>query len=224
MLLEICASSYKSAQVAVLGGANRIELCEDLSIGGITPNSSLLSKVINDFTIETHVLIRQRGGDFCYSPLEVKEMISDVKLAKKIGAKGVVFGALTQNRTLDLISLTALVQAAQGMDYSFHKAFDELENPEPAIEQLIKMGFTRILTSGGKRTAFEGLPHLIQWQKNFGNQIEIMPGGGIRPENISSFLGHKFKSVHSAAIPKGQLETDLQTVKKIKVRLLSSED
>ncbi|MEP2936423.1 MAG: copper homeostasis protein CutC [Gilvibacter sp.] len=216
MLLEICASSFNCAQAALKGGADRIELCDDLSIGGITPNSSLISKVINELDIETHVLIRARGGNFCYSDEEIERMLGDILEAKNAGAKGVVFGALTSDNNLDISAITKMSKAAQGMDYSFHKAFDELHNPETAFKELINLGFTRVLTSGRKATALEGLPHLIQWQKNYGSEIEIMPGGRIRPNNITRFVGHDFRSVHSAAIPSAATETDPQVVAIIK--------
>ncbi len=201
---------------AIKGGANRIELCEDLSIGGVTPTTELLKHVLDEIRIETHVLIRPRGGDFCYSAEEVLIMIDSIEMAKKAGATGVVFGALTASNQLDVKSLKQMLLAAQGMDCSFHKAFDELKSPETAINPLILLGFKRILTSGGKATALKGLPELIKWNQTYGQRIEIMPGGGIRPENIQDFLGHNFKSIHSAAIPKNELETDMKIVASLK--------
>jgi copper homeostasis protein len=222
MKLEICASSLESAQAALKGGAHRIELCEDLAIGGITPSKKLLRKVVDEINLETHVLIRPRGGNFCYLPTELNIMVKDINNAKEAGAAGVVFGALKPNNTLDIVALEQLMVAASGLECSFHKAFDQLIHHEKAIEALIDLGFTRILTSGGKATAIQGLSSLLEWHSNFGQKIEIMPGGSIRPENIHHFLGHDLKSIHSAAIPKGGKHTDYQTVASLKESITAS--
>jgi len=221
MQLEICASSFKSAQAAVKGGAHRIELCEDLTVGGITPATDILKRVIDQLQVETHVLIRARGGDFCYTAQEIEQMVFAIKVAKNTGATGVVFGALTYNKELDIPALKQLLKAAKGMDCSFHKAFDEVVNPTKVLENLIRLGFKRVLTSGQKDTAVAGLQNLVTWNQKYGQDIEIMPGGGIRPDNIAKFLDHNFKSVHSAAIPKNNIETSLEVVASLKASIAS---
>lgn len=219
MELEICANSFKSAQAAVQGGADRIELCTELQLGGITPSAGLLSLVLEHLEIPTHVLIRPKGGEFVYSYSEVEVMVRDIHWAKKAGAHGVVVGALTIKNELDLDALTQFAKAAQGIDYSMHKAFDALNQPELAIPVLANLGFKRILTSGGRLTAQEGLDNLIRWNYKFGDIIQIMPGGSIRPNNIQEFTSGNFLSVHSAAIPQGEQQTSMQVVAQLKAAM-----
>lgn len=216
MQLEICASSFNSALAAKQGGANRIELCSALSVGGITPSAGLLHRVLNELDIETHVLIRPRGGDFCYCETEIEVMIHDIHFAKKAGAHGVVFGALTADYSLDITSLKRLAQAAQGIQASFHKAFDELNDPLKAFPVLANLGIKRVLTSGSKATAVAGLSNLKSWQHSFGDIIQIMPGGGIRPNNAAQFISGNFNSIHSAAIASGSAETSQSLVRELK--------
>ncbi len=216
MQLEICASSINSAFAAQKGGADRIELCSALEVGGITPSAGLLYRVLNQLEIETHVLIRPRGGDFCFSKQEIEVMIHDIHFAKKAGAHGVVFGALTAKNELDLEAIEKLATAAQGIDSSFHKAFDKLACPEKAFAALANLGVKRVLTSGSQRTALAGLNNLKNWQNSYGDLLEIMPGGGIRPENAAQFVGCNFKSIHSAAIAPNQKESSEDLIRELK--------
>ena len=220
MLLEICTPSLESIRAAVKGGADRIELCEQLDLGGVTPSVELLTDVLNQFQINTQVLIRPRGGNFCFSAEEIQQMIRSIEKVKNLGAHGVVIGALTVDGHLDITALNAMIEAAGNLEITFHKAIDEMTDPDAAIEQLIAMGFTRILTSAGAQTAVEGLGKLKQWQTEFGDRITIMPGGSIRPENISKFSNQGFGAIHSAAIKKGKLHSDESIVSQMKAALI----
>ncbi|WP_435578304.1 copper homeostasis protein CutC [Gilvibacter sp.] len=220
MLLEICTPSLESVHAAVKGGADRIELCEQLNLGGVTPSMELLTDVLNQFQIDTQVLIRKRGGNFCFSEEEIQQMIHSIEKVKSLGAHGVVIGALTADGKLDVEALNAMIEAAGNLEITFHKAIDEMTDPDAAIEQLIAMGFTRILTSAGAQTAVEGLGKLKQWQTQFGDRITIMPGGSIRPENISKFSNQGFGAIHSAAIKKGELHSNESLVSQMKAALV----
>ena len=220
MLLEICTPSLESVHAAVKGGADRIELCEQLDLGGVTPSEELLTDVLNQFKIDTQVLIRPRGGNFCFSAEEIQQMIRSIEKVKNLGAQGVVIGALTDDGKLDVEALNAMIEAAGNLEINFHKAIDEMTDPDAAIEQLIAMGFRRILTSAGAQTASDGLEKLMQWQIKFGDRITIMPGGSIRPENISKFSDKGFGAIHSAAIKKGELHSHESVVSQMKAGLM----
>jgi copper homeostasis protein len=213
MLLEICTPSLESVTAAVSGGADRIELCEQLEVGGVTPRLSLVEQVLKSYTTNTQVLIRPRGGDFVFTAEEIRQMTSSVEAVRALGVQGVVIGALTADGNLDIPTLKTLVKAAGNLELTFHKAIDEMRDPESAIDTLINIGFTRILTSAGANTALSGLEKLRTWQSRYGNKITIMPGGSIRPENINAMLSCGFGAIHSAAIKKGESHSDENTVK-----------
>ena len=215
MLLEICTPTLESVEAAVTGGADRIELCENLEVGGTTPSQELIRQVREQFDIDIQVLVRPRGGDFVYTADEIRQTVDEIQMAKSLGVEGVVVGALKPNTSLDLDALTQFKEAASGIQITFHKAMDEVKEPIIAIESLIALAYNRILTSGGKPTAVEGLADIRLWQKQFGNQIGFMPGGSIRPENANLFKGYGFPAIHSAAIRKGQIHSDQATVARL---------
>lgn len=199
MIVEICANSFESAQAAQNGGAHRIELCTQLALGGLTPSHGLIEKIISELIIPVHVLIRPRKGDFCYTEGEINTMINDIEFCKKTGCAGIVSGVLTSKNKIDIASTKRLINASKGMDFTFHRAFDCTENPLGTLEQLIDLKIKRILSSGLKQTAFEGLSLLIEMKNISKGKIEIMPGSGINPENALHFKENGFESIHLSA-------------------------
>lgn len=186
--VEVCVDNIESVVTAVDAGASRIELCGALSVGGITPNAGLIQKSLDLCNIPIHVMIRPRGGDFVFSRDEIDIMVADIKFMQILGVKGVAFGALTEKGEIDDSALTRLMSAARGMDVTFHRAFDLCRNPYQALETAIDFGCDRILTSGLKANAVEGVELLAQLVKRAGKRIKIMPGGGITPENAATIV------------------------------------
>lgn len=182
--LEICANGYQSAEAAFLGGAHRIELCNNMHEGGTTPSVGLVKKCLSDFNIPIFPIIRPRGGNFIYNTQEVDIMCVDIAAFKKLGCKGVVIGCLNRHNKIHESHCKALIGAADGMEISFHRAFDRTDHLPSALPTLIAFGIKRILTSGGAKTAQEGVKTIAQLIKIADNSIEIMPGSGINNNNI----------------------------------------
>lgn len=199
MLLEICANSYQSAINAQEAGAHRIELCSELSIGGVTPSYGLLKLVLSTLRLPVFVLIRPRSGDFIYTKSEFDTMKTDIKLCKSLGARGIVSGVLTKERTIDLLRTQELIECAGSMEFTFHRAFDIVKDPFDALEQLIEMGAHRILTSGQRERAEEGLELLEALVDRAKGRIGIMAGSGVSAENVSKFRAIGITEVHSSA-------------------------
>lgn len=156
---EICTNSVESCLAAQEGGADRVELCAGIPEGGTTPSYGEIA-IAREVLAHTrlHVIIRPRGGDFLYSDIEIRTMLKDIEIARKLGADGVVFGCLTAEGEVDLPVMQKLMEAAQGLSVTFHRAFDVCRNPQKALEQIIKLGCNRILTSGQQPTAELGIP------------------------------------------------------------------
>lgn len=182
--IEICAGSIESAIAAKKGGADRIELCSALSEGGLTPSQAMIEYSVNQVKIDTYVLIRPRNGDFYYSRAEYELIKSDIFAAKLRGAAGVVIGMLNSDGTIDSCRLKELVEMARPMGLTFHRAFDVCNDPFIALEEIIKLGFDRILTSGHALNAMAGSALLADLVKQAGDRIIIMPGGGITAANL----------------------------------------
>lgn len=199
MLLEICANSYQSAKNAQLAGAHRIELCQELSVGGITPSYGLIKKVIEKLSIKTFVLIRPRSGNFTYSNEEFYIMKHDIQLCKNLGCAGIVSGVLNTDNTLDLVRTKELIELSKPLPFTFHRAFDCVTNPFEVLEQLIDLGVHRILTSGQSSSAKEGLEFLKQLNNKANDRITILPGSGINQENVRLFKDSGFKEIHASA-------------------------
>ena len=155
MKIEICANSFESAKNAQEAGVDRIELCAELSVGGLTPSHGLIEKVCTDLSIPVHVLIRPQSGNFCYSEDELDLMIRDIGFCKKMGCSGVVSGVLTSENKIDLSATKRLINASKGMNFTFHRAFDWCENPISELKNLEQIGVHRILSSGQKPNAIE---------------------------------------------------------------------
>ncbi|PIA81635.1 copper homeostasis protein CutC [Gaetbulibacter sp. 4G1] len=199
MLLEICANSYRSAKCAEKAGAHRIELCSELAIGGITPSFGLIKKVIDTLKIPVFVLIRPRSGNFTFSDDEFDIMKNDIEQCKILGCHGIVSGVLNKNNTIDVERTKALIDLAKPLPFTFHRAFDWVENPHEAIKQLLDLGAERVLTSGQETTAEKGIELLEELKENTNNKIIILPGGGINAENASMFKGAGFNEIHCSA-------------------------
>lgn len=199
MKIEICTNSYVSAMNAEKAGADRIELCVELAVGGITPSYGLLKKVMNDSTILVNVLIRPRSGDFTYSDAEFEAMKLDIEICKELGCNGIVSGVLHKDFMIDLERTKALVELSKPLSFTFHRAFDWTVDPFKALEQLIDLGVDRILSSGQETSAARGLSLLEQLQQQAGDRLVILPGGGINIETIAQFKKANLKEVHFSA-------------------------
>jgi copper homeostasis protein len=182
--LEVCVESVDHARAAERGGADRIELCSDLSSGGITPSLGLMQTVRRHLQIPIHVLIRPRAGDFFYSDHEFEIMRDDILAACQCGMNGIVLGILQRDGHVDIARTKALVDLAYPLPVTFHRAFDESPEMESALHEVIQTGSARILTSGGQSSAIEGLPALTRLVQLANGRIAIMPGGGINYENV----------------------------------------
>ena len=199
MIVEICANSFESAMAAQNGGADRIELCTQLAVGGLTPSHHLIKKVVSELSIPVHVLIRPRKGNFCYSKEELNIMKNDIEFCKNIACSGVVSGVLQSDLTIDLIATKQLIEAANGIDFTFHRAFDCVKDPLVSLENLIDLKIKRVLSSGLKSSAREGISLLSEMNKIANKQIEIMPGSGINLDNVLQFKNKGFTSIHLSA-------------------------
>lgn len=199
MVVEICASSYQSAINAQNAGAHRIELCSELALGGITPSYGLLKNVLATLTIPVNVLVRPRSGNFTYSEQEFAIMKTDIQLCKDLGCNGIVSGVLQSDNTIDMTRTKELIELAKPLEFTFHRAFDWVENSFEALEQLITIGATRLLTSGKQNTALDGIELLNALKERAKNNISILPGGGINKQNILLFKNKGFTEIHCSA-------------------------
>lgn len=187
-ILEVCAGDIGSVYAASAGGAFRVEICSALSEGGVTPSIGFIRKALRVPELRVHVLIRQRGGDFVYSPEEVECMVADIKAAREAGAHGVVVGALTPTGDIDMVSCRRMVDAAEGIDVTFHRAFDLCRNPINALEDIISLGCTRLLTSGQAPSALEGVELLRELVVRANGRITVLAGAGVSPSNAARIL------------------------------------
>ncbi len=184
---EICANGVESCIAAQEGGADRVELCAGIPEGGTTPSYGEIKTARRVLTrTRLHVIIRPRGGDFLYTPLELERMTADIDIARELGADGVVFGCLRADGTLDTEANTLLMSHVKGMSVTFHRAFDRCANPQEALEELIAQGFDRILTSGQQPTALQGTPLLRQLHAQAARRITLLAGCGVNEGNIAT--------------------------------------
>lgn len=214
--LEICANSFASALAAEKGGANRVELCENMAEGGTTPSYAQIKMCKERLSIEVWPIIRPRGGDFLYSDDEFELMKEDIKICKSMECDGVVIGILLPNGNVDKERCVKLIELAKPMPVSFHRAFDMSNDLENALEDLIEIGFVRVLTSGGAENASNGIAKIFKLVAQANGRIEIMPGAGINPNNIkeiaSKTSAQNFHSSARVAI-KSKMEYRNQTTK-----------
>ena len=199
MLLEICANSFKSAQNAEKAGADRIELCSELSVGGITPSYGLIKKVNKELSIPIHILIRPRSGDFTYTIEEFDIIKENVQLCKELGVSGIVIGVLHKDNTIDYDKTQQLIELAKPMHVAFHRAFDCVPNPKESLKKLVELGIETILTSGQHPKAANGIELLKELQNAAGDKLTILAGGGVNPNNVREFKKAGLKAVHASA-------------------------
>jgi copper homeostasis protein len=183
-ILEIATSDFETTRAAVEGGADRIELCANLNEGGTTPSYGTVYQCRESFDILLYPIIRPRGGDFLYTDDEYEIMLHDVKLCKQLGCDGIVMGLLNKDGTIDIKRMAALIDIAYPMGVTFHRAFDRCRDAFEALEQLVQIGCERILTSGQQPTVNEGIELIAELNKMADHRIIIMPGSGVRKENI----------------------------------------
>lgn len=196
--LEICCYSAEDAARAQQGGADRIELCSGRSDGGLTPSLGQLIEVQKKVSLPIHPIVRPREGDFCYNKVELHTMQNDIAMLQDLGFAGIVVGVLTPEGNIDINVLRDLMQNAGTLSVTFHRAFDMCRDPFLALQQLTDLGVDRILTSGQKPSAVQGLPLILQLCEKSTGPL-IMPGAGIRPENIKAFKNPLIQEIHSSA-------------------------
>lgn len=198
--LEIAANSLRSALAAQAGGADRVELCENLGEGGCTPSYGTLALARERLRIGLHVLIRPRAGDFHYDEAEIETMRRDIELCVRLGCDGVVIGALGADGQIDLDAMRSLIAAANGLDITFHRAFDAARAPARALPQLIEMGCARVLTSGGGGSAVAGAAAIASHVQAAGDRIQVMAGAGLTPANIGALAARTgVRDLHASA-------------------------
>ena len=185
MIKEACVESFEKALEAQSNGANRIELCENLAVGGTTPSYGTVKICLEKLNIPIFPMIRARGGNFVYSKDEIEIMKEDIKVFKDLGVKGLVLGCLTSDNKIDLELTKTLVNLAYPMEITFHKAIDEISNPLDYIEDLVNIGIKRILTSGGKATALEGKDLINDMIKKSNGRLKIVVAGKVTKGNLN---------------------------------------
>ena len=219
MEIEICCGSIQSAANAKAGGTMRIELCQGLIEGGTTPSPATIEYAVKELGLQVFVLVRPRGGDFCYNELEIKTMEKDVEFCKKAGVAGIVVGFLHPDGSIDTELTRRFVKLAAPLPVTFHRAFDRCPEPLRALEQIIDCGCARILTSGCKPTAMEGADMLKQLVKQADGRITILAGSGVTPENAVALREKTYvPEIHGSCKitrPDGAWETDVEQVKKL---------
>lgn len=199
-VLEICTGSVESAIAARDGGAQRIELCAALEVGGVTPSTGMIAEARKIEGLTLNVIIRPRGGDFLYNSHEAACMEQDILTCRKLGVDGVVIGALTPQGDIDTALCSRLIATAEGMSVTFHRAFDMCRNPQKALEELIAIGCDRVLTSGQAATAEAGIPLLKELVEQAAGRIIIMPGCGVNSSNAGAILrGTGATEIHASA-------------------------
>jgi copper homeostasis protein len=218
--LEIACFNLESAVIAQENGADRVELCAEMEVGGTTPDFEITKQVRELITIDLNVMIRPRGGNFVYSEAEFQQMKNEILQFKEIGVNGFVFGILTENNSIHTTQNTELVTLAKPFPCTFHRAFDEVEDPFQSLEDVITCGFQTILTSGQKPNVLEGVNRLAELVSKANNRIVIMPGGGLRSTNIE-FLQEKTGATfyHSSAITDGSETANPEEVNQLKSKL-----
>jgi copper homeostasis protein len=218
--LEIACFNLDSAVIAQENGADRVELCAEMEVGGTTPDFEITKQVRELLTIDLNVMIRPRGGNFVYSDVEFQQMKNEILQFKEIGVNGFVFGILNENNSIHTAQNTELVTLAKPFPCTFHRAFDEVEDAFQSLEDVIACGFQTILTSGQKPNVLEGVNRLTELLAKANNRIVIMPGGGLRSNNIE-IIQEKTRApfYHSSAITDGNETANPEEVKQLKSKL-----
>ena len=219
MIIEICATTINSIINANRAGANRIELCSNYSVGGLTPSIEYVKEALSISEIPINVLIRPRPGNFVYNDNEIDKMKKDIISIMDLGVNGFVVGSIKSNGEIDDEFINDVRALTNPLDLTFHRAFDYLSSQTRSIDQLIKSGFSRILCSGNENDAIEGITNLMSFKRYSNNKIVIMPGGGVNKENCLEFKNAGFKEIHLSGIPKSNsldsLDSDYKTIEEI---------
>lgn len=197
MRLEVAVDDPAGLRAAVEGGADRIELCSALDVGGLTPSAGLM-RLAAGCGLPVLAMIRPRSGGFCYDGDELSVMASDIAAARMTGLAGVVLGALTPELRLDLPAMEGLMRRAAGLQVTLHRAFDLIDNWREAVDQAVALGVSRILTSGGALSAPEGVARLAEIMDHAGGRITILPGAGISADTIGALRGLPLGEVHAS--------------------------
>lgn len=219
--LEIACFTIESASIAQRNGADRVELCFDMNVGGISPSLDMVESVRAALSIDLYVMVRPRGGDFVYSDEEFQQMKDEIEQFKKLKVDGFVFGILKQDGSINKEQNSELVALAHPLPCTFHRAFDVVQNVNESLESVIECGFKTILTSGQQKNVVEGIAALAELVKKANNRIAIMPGGGLRSTNIRLLIektGAGF--YHSSAIVDSGEIADAEEVKALKSNLV----
>lgn len=210
MNFEICTDSVEGALAADKYGAQRIELCSALSIGGLTPSFGLIEQCVKKSNVQVHTMIRHKEGGFEYDVNDIELMKADITMAKKAGAHGVVFGVLDKNFEISNLNNDLLKFAkSQGLEVTFHRAFDFVSDYKSAIKKIISFGFDRLLTSGLRPTALKGLNLITKLQLNYGQNIQIMAGSGINETNVLEIASSGINNIHFTARKNADIEIEL---------------
>lgn len=198
MIFEVCIDSIEGVILAKQYGAKRVELCSALSLGGLTPSYGLVQECVNVNGVEVHAMIRHVEGGFVYAPSDMAIMRQDIENIAKTGAQGVVFGCLTSDNQLDYEQNKYLLSIARdlGLEVTFHRAFDFVIDPFECLEELIDLGFDRILTSGQKPKAIDGIEILKQLVEKANGRIQIMAGSGVNPSNAKELANVGVDALH----------------------------
>ncbi len=183
--LECCCTDAAEAVEAMKGGAGRIELCEDLPCGGVSPSRSSIEAALTAVNIPVNVLVRARGGNFVYNEEEIEMMVKSVRMCRELGVNGVVVGALRNDESIDTEAVRRMVAEAEGLHVTFHRAFDECADPFAALEDIIDLGCDRLLTAGHASNVNVGEPMLKELNGRAAGRIIILAGSGVRPGNIA---------------------------------------
>lgn len=208
MKIELCAASLEAIQLAKEFNFDRIELCQTLEQGGITPSPGMIEYAVA-YGIETHVLIRPRPGGFNYSWDEVEIILRDIRECKAIGANGVVIGVLDNVGLIDRKALDLMIKQAEGMEVTFHRAFDDTFEFDKSLDVLIEAGVDRVLSSGLGSNVEIGMPILSQMMRYSAGKIEIMPGGGVNSSNVKNLMETvKPDAIHFSGTSKFLLDED----------------
>ncbi len=215
--LEIACFNVPSAIIAQKNGADRVELCAEMEVGGTTPSIGDIKKVRANIDIDLNVMIRPRGGDFAYSDLEFEQMKEDIFTIKQLRVDGLVFGILREDNSVDVARNKELVDLASPLPCTFHRAFDDVVNMEKSLEDVIDCGFTTILTSGCEPNVSIGIDNLKTLVDLSAGRIQILAGGGLRSNNVSTLVNYTGVTyVHSSAITDGSDTAVAEEVANIK--------
>ena len=197
-LVEAAVETLEDALAAKRAGADRIELCANLGVGGTTPSAGLIASVVQQAVHPVFVMIRPRGGDFVYAADEIDAMIEDIDRARPLGIAGIVTGALRSDASVDVESMRRLMSPAAGLPVTFHRAFDVVVNRTEALEQVIDLGASRVLTSGGAATALDGAVAIAMLVDQAGERVSIVAGGKLREQNARDVIARTgVREVHA---------------------------